>query len=261
MLSVLTPFLLTTACAMTSSPQSSLHASESSARALQARSDPFPTPREGLKLAATKADGSQSMLDVVNEFTRVTGETMVIDPNARTVLQGSTAGLNQAIDVPASEVYFVIETLLVQRDLMLVRLNDREPRMLGVYTQQGSNGSGLRGRAVFVGPEQLSVYARHPALLITTSVDLPYTDVRTLSNSMRSMFQDASTQQIVPVGNTSALILTGTGSNVFGLVEMLRAIDDASRREFEHRSSVKSEKPVQEEKPKDERPSDSQKPR
>ncbi|MFN0243270.1 MAG: hypothetical protein ACKVWV_10300 [Planctomycetota bacterium] len=214
--------------------------------------DPFPAPREGLKLAADLADGGPVMLDVVNEFSRVTGQTLVIDPQTRMQLQTTKVGLNQDIAVPPDQVYFVVETLLVQRDFALVRLNDREPRMLALYSLAIPNALALRGRAVFVRSDESVLYSRHPALLITTSLDLPYTDVRTLSNSMRSLFQDANTQQIIPVGNTNTLILTGTGSNVFALVEMLRAIDDAARRQFEHRATTKPEKPAPDEKSKEE---------
>ena len=53
--------------------------------------------------------------------------------------------------------------------------------------------------------------------------------MRTLSNSMRTMFTDANTQQIIPVGNSNSLIITGFGSNVASIVKMLRFVDDAAK--------------------------------
>jgi hypothetical protein len=42
----------------------------------------------------------------------------------------------------------------------------------------------------------------------------PGADVRTLSNSLRQLFSDQQTQQVIPAGNTDGLILTGFGSEV-----------------------------------------------
>lgn len=42
------------------------------------------------------------------------------------------------------------------------------------------------------------------------------------------MFTDPNSQQIIPVGNSNSLIITGFGSNVVSIVKMLRFVDDAS---------------------------------
>ena len=67
--------------------------------------------------------------------------------------------------------------------------------------------------------------------MITTMVTLPNTDVRTLSNSMRAMVTDPNTMQVIPVGNSNSLIVTGFGSNVAALVRMLQLVDEASAAE------------------------------
>lgn len=258
MLSLLS-LLFTLGCSMSSALTASAPPRQAATPAI---ADPFPTPREGLKLSATTAEGGQSLLEMLSEFTRVTGQALVIDPSARAALQAPT-GLNQTIAVPPAEVYFVVETLLVQHGFVLVQLSEREPRMLAVHMRNGPDAGTLRGRAVFVRPEALASYARHPALLITTTVELPSTDVRTLSNSMRAMLTDAAIQQMIPVGNTSSLLLTGSGSQIAGLVETLRAADEAARREFERRmvDERSAAKAMRDEKPKEETPGDPQKPR
>ncbi len=86
-----------------------------------------------------------------------------------------------------------------------------------------------RQHAAFVPVEQIEVYADHPARLITTTLELEWTDVRTLSNSLRTMLTDANTQQIIPVGSSNSVILTGFCPNVVDLVRMLRMINEAGR--------------------------------
>ena len=48
---------------------------------------------------------------------------------------------------------------------------------------------------------------------IAPVLNLPNTDVRTLTNSMRAMLTDANTQSIIPVGNSNSLILTGPAAS------------------------------------------------
>jgi hypothetical protein len=80
---------------------------------------------------------------------------------------------------------------------------------------------------------------------------------------MRTMFTDASTQQIIPVGNTNTLILTGFGGHVASIVRMLQLAEessaraaaeeekrDAARRPHDPRPSSPAEPPPKDEKPK-----------
>jgi general secretion pathway protein D len=46
---------------------------------------------------------------------------------------------------------------------------------------------------------------------------------------MRTMFTDQNTQQIIPVGNSNSLIITGFGSIVASIVRMLKLVDEASK--------------------------------
>ncbi len=217
-------------------------ASTAPAQTARPQPDPFPMPREGLKLPATTAENAFTLAELTNEFSRVTGETLVIDPQVRQTLQSTAVGLNRALDVPPAEVYFVVETLLVQNGFVFTRLNDREPRMLALWS--GSEKRMPRTNSVHVPIDSLEMWARHPAFVITTAIDLPNTDVRTLSNSMRTMFVDGSTQQIVPVGSSNTLVITSYGSEVVSLVRMLREIDSAAARENERRMKAAAEKPT-----------------
>ena len=209
----------------------------------QTQRDAFPIPKEGLKLSPATAESAMSLAELTNEFSRVTGETLVIDAQARQVLQQTVVGLNRAIDVPPSDVYFVVETMLVQNGFVLSRLNDREPRMLALYTTSMQSPS-LTPRAVLVPVESLGDWARHPAFLVTTSIDLPNTDVRTMANSMRTMFTNGNVQQMIPVGNSSTMMITSFAPDVAGILAVMREIDAASARDRERRAKEAADRPA-----------------
>ena len=87
--------------------------------------------------------------------------------------------------------------------------------------------------------KDIGLYARHPAVLITTMIELPSTDVRTISNSMRGLLSDTITQQIIPVGNTNSLVLGGSGASIANLVTVLRECDEGAKRAEEARQKEK----------------------
>jgi type II secretory pathway component GspD/PulD (secretin) len=187
----------------------------------------FPAPKEPLMIRVT---GEQaSLLTLLEDFGRVTGENLVADRDTRQALQQSRAGLLHDLEVPPERVWEITEQILVQSDFVLAPLSRTEPRMMSVRSLNTSNRANLRNDALFVPAGELAEFARHPAILVTTIVDLPNTDVRNLSNSIRTMFTDANTQQIVPVGSSNSLIITGFASSVVSIVRMLEIVDQAAR--------------------------------
>ncbi|MFN0243122.1 MAG: secretin N-terminal domain-containing protein [Planctomycetota bacterium] len=131
--------------------------------------------------------------------------------------------------IPKADFYNFFQIMMIINDFVCTKIGPEHLSVVVISPLSGASGRPtLRGEAVYVEPDELERYEDQPAILITTVVDLPSTDVRTLSNSMRSMFQDANTQQIIPVGNTNSLIITGFGSNVAAIVKMLKFVDDAA---------------------------------
>ena len=188
----------------------------------------FPPAKEGFTIPAGRApDASMNLLQLLSEFTRVTGITLQLSKDSEVQLKAAQPGLNQTIQVPASEVHRIVEALLIANDFALFRLSDAEPRIWTVASLTMRGGPQVRNNALLVDEKDLKFLADHPATLITTTITLPKTDVRTLSNSMRTMFTDANTQQIIPVGANS-LILTGFAQNVVALTRMLHVVDDLS---------------------------------
>lgn len=201
--------------------------------AVVAASDLFPEPKSGISIHLEP--GKDMKLDeLMAEFSKATGLHLVVTRESAAILKQTPTGLMDSLEIPQSEVYPVVESLLFQNDVVLTALTDREPRLFAVGSlASGARGGSFRNSAVFVPVEDVPAYSRHPAILVTTVINLPSTDVRTLSNSMRTMFTDANTQQIIPVGNSNSLIITGFGSSVASIVAMLKSVDDAARRDAE----------------------------
>ena len=194
-----------------------------------AASDPFPAPKSGIKIAIGPGE-DMKIEALLDRFSEVTGQVLLIDPSVRQLMRSQETGLNRSVDVPASEVYPFVETILSQNEFVLTVLSAREPRLLGVHSlTQGPERGSLRNGALQVSPQAIASYDRHPAVLVTTTLDLPHVDVRTLSNSLRALYTDANTQQIIPVGNSNSVILTGLGRNVASQVAMLRECDEIAR--------------------------------
>jgi type II secretory pathway component GspD/PulD (secretin) len=207
-------------------------------------SELFPTPSAGISIS-----DDTKLEKLVAEFSKVTGITAIADPETRTLLQKSTTGLNRAVEVPAAEVYSFVESVFVQNDLYLTVLHEREPRLFAIHGRGVSRAS--REMPFVVASNDLATFTQHPAVLITTILDLAHTDVRTLSNSMRTMFTDANTQQMIPVGNSNSLILTGLGGTVVSIAKMLQEADESAKRAEESGSRpAGTQPPAKDEKPK-----------
>jgi type II secretory pathway component GspD/PulD (secretin) len=207
-------------------------------------SELFPAPSAGISIP-----DDTKLEKLVAEFSKVTGITAIFDPETRMLLQKSTTGLNRAVDVPATEVYSFVESVLVQNDLYLTVLHERDPRLFSVHSRNPSRP--MRETPLLVASKDVASFAQHPAILITTILDLAHTDVRTLANSMRTMFTDANTQQVVPVGNSNSLIVTGLGGNVASIARMLQEADESAKRVEEATPRpAGTQPPAKEEKPK-----------
>lgn len=214
--------LLASACASTPLLKTGIPAQVAS-------SDPFPAATAGIPIQVGPGE-DMKLEKLLDEFSRVTEMAFLIGPETKAILQRSSTGLNRSIEIPAGEVYPVVETILSRNGFVLTLVHDREPRLASVFAMS-QGGSDLRNWAIPVSAKDIALYARHPAFLVTTVIDLPHIDVRTLSNSMRTMFTDANTQQIIPAGNSNSLILTGCGGTVASIVRMLQEVERVAERD------------------------------
>lgn len=238
LVSLIAAFVPAAGCASTSAARIARPALELTAST--ATADPFPTPSAGLKIQIAPGE-EMSLEKLLDEFSRVTGQTLLITENTCQALKASPTGLNRSVDVPASEVYAFVENILAHNQHVLEVLSDHEPRLLAVHnlTQLRNGNRSLSDLAQYVPVKDIGLYARHPAVLITTMIELPSTDVRQLSNSLRTLLSDTITQQIIPVGSTNSLVLGGSGTSVANLVTVLRECDEGAKRAEEARKQEK----------------------
>lgn len=197
----------------------------------QSPESPFPTPSDDLVIPMAEDGGSWTMMDLVREYGRLTNQHLQVREDTRALLEGTGIGLTRSAVVPRAGVQSFFEGLLVENDFVITVLREAEPRLLGITSLQTSQGSTLRASAHLVPEEELQAWRDHAAVLITSVVHMPNSDVRQLSNSTRTMIADINTQQMLPAGSSQSMIVTGYADQVAKMARMLRIIDDSAARE------------------------------
>jgi general secretion pathway protein D len=198
-----------------------------------------PVPRiqednESYTLTFDESGGAEAM--TLDQFVKlcqtVTQKNFTYGSDTAAQLQKVPLRMFGSKTIPKQDFYQFFQIMMIINDFVCTKVG---PDHLEVILIQG-NAPGGRGATTprqnqYVMEADLDRFADQPAVLITTVVDLPNTNVRDLSNSMRQMFQDPQSQQIIPVGNSNSLIITGFGSNVVSIVRMLKFVDAASGRD------------------------------
>jgi hypothetical protein len=177
---------------------------------------------------APDEDGWIGMAAVLEAFEVATGDTLVVDEETTRRIESTAVFASGPVECAAADARRVAGAMLLSRNFCWTVVRPASPRVLAIHSLDTIARGTARQDAPFVPIEQLDAYADSPGLLIQTLVQLPHIDVRVLSNSMRSMVVDPNTLQIIPVGNTDALILQGFAPVVADFVEMLRMVDRAS---------------------------------
>ncbi len=131
--------------------------------------------------------------------------------------------------VPKEEFYSFFQMMMIINNFVCSKVGPDHLAVVEITSLKTQDRASAKNDAVQVDPEDLDIYEDQPATLIMTVVHLPNTDVRQLSNSMRTMFPDPNTNQLLPAGSTNSMIVTGFGSNVVAMVRMLKLIDEASQ--------------------------------
>ena len=187
----------------------------------------FPQPSGPLVIPMTRDDApGYSILRLLEDFGTLTGQTFLYSQETANYLEADHVRLTHEVSASPERAQEIFEGILASSDFVLTVLSGEDPRILEVTSLQTGQRNTIRVGAIFVPVEELEEMAKHPALLLTTVIHLPNTDVRQLSNSMRTMITDANTQQMLPAGNTNSLVLTGFGTNVAQLVNLLRRVDE-----------------------------------
>jgi hypothetical protein len=127
--------------------------------------------------------------------------------------------------VPASEVYLFVETLLFEHGYVLSKLKGGAVPLVGVHGREGGPTS---PRWTRVPAESLAGYADHPALLVSTVIDVAPVNAHQLTNSLRPLLPDAQRELVLPLSDTD-LLLAGTGRKVAQIAALLAEVRERQR--------------------------------
>lgn len=136
--------------------------------------------------------------------------------------------------VPIDEIYSFYQIIMFINGFILTKVGPEPLSVVMIQNMQPQGGRApqVRNEAVYVTPEELELYSSQVATQVVTVLHLPHTDVRQLGNSLRALTADPSgSQNVVPVGNTNSVILTGFASSVASLARILKLVDEESARD------------------------------
>ena len=194
----------------------------------------FPTPTAGLVVPGRGAQ-EPSLEELLLDFGEVTGEQLSWSEGTGELLKAGRPGLDRGLEIPAEELYKTVEAILLHQGFVVVDVSREEPRKLGVVHAATDRREALGSGAVQVPPERLPIYAEHPAIKITTTVTLEHLDGKTLGKTLRALITDHQTLKMVPDLAAKQLTLTGYGSRVATLVEILREVNESAGRRTDNR--------------------------
>ncbi len=178
--------------------------------------------------AGGKGDDGMTLEDFVRACQSVTGITFTYDNETQTYLAGAKVLLIGSKTVPKDDFYNFFQIIMVINQFVCTQVGPDPISVIEITSLQGGGRATVKTAAVMVSPEDLPKYADQPATLITTVVHLANADARQLTTALRQMFPDPNTQQMLPAGATGSVVLTGFGSNVVALANMLTIVDEAS---------------------------------
>ena len=175
---------------------------------------------------------SMSLEEFVKACQEATGLNFVVPPDSESQLTTGKVRMFGQKRIPKRDFYSFFQIIMFINDFACIEVGSGPLRVIVVQQlaqATGRGGQNIKQRAEYVLPDDLDRYVDEPATLITTVVTLPNVDVRQLSNSLRALMSDNITQNMLPVGNSDSLVLTGFGTNIWQLVQLLELVDEKSK--------------------------------
>ncbi|HIF40746.1 MAG TPA: hypothetical protein EYQ74_06580 [Planctomycetes bacterium] len=206
----------------------------------------FPIPDSPVVIPANSdlADADEFTIeDLIALYSKVTGQHCVMSAETQAYASNTPATALTGEDMTIAPERFqeTFEAFLMVSNFVFTPLTADEPRLFTVNSLYTGARSTIKSLAMYLPPDRLDEAAAHPAILFTTVVNVPHTDVRQVTTSLRSMFPDPNTQQMLPVGNTHAIVLMGLGPNVVSFAQLLKVADEAEGRAHEERMRAHEE--------------------
>lgn len=190
----------------------------------------FPPATKAMVVTSGPDSEKFTYYDLVRQYAQATDQEVSMTEAIEGLLRSRSVDLSRSF-VPVEQVQHTFETLLVSAGFVLAPPKVPEVPIIGISSVEGPGRSALRGNTTFLEADQVDLAAKHPAVLFTATIDLPNTDTRQLSNSLRTLIVDPNIQQIVPAGTSSSMVLVGLGEQIAGFTEALKEIDEAADRE------------------------------
>ncbi|MEE2940153.1 MAG: secretin N-terminal domain-containing protein [Planctomycetota bacterium] len=200
----------------------------------------FPPATKAMVVTSGPDSEKFTYYDLVRQYAQATDQEVSMTEATKEHLRSRSVDLSRSF-VPVEQVQHTFETLLASAGFVLSPPKVPEVPIIGIWSKEGPEAIALRGDTTFLEADQVARAAKHPAVLFTTTIDLPNTDTRQLANSLRTLIVDSNTQQMVPAGTSNSMVLVGLGEQIAGFAEAVREIDEAAGRErlaFERRAQV-----------------------
>ncbi len=134
--------------------------------------------------------------------------------------------------VRQDQFYAYFQSILKAYDYIVVEYGPEGSSFLSVQkitagggpARSGSGGTFIKSQAPVVDVADLERYRHEPGTLITTSLPLKYVAGRDVLTTF-SVYFESAIEQIRNVENSNAIVVTGFGSHVWGMWQLLQLID------------------------------------
>lgn len=137
--------------------------------------------------------------------------------------------------VPKSEFFNFYQNLMFIHKFTCTRVGRDATAVYLVQSSQPARGaaaaSELRSEPIYVDSDDVEKYAGQVATQVITVLHLPHTQVRSLQNSLRALGGGDASQNVISVGESNSVILTGSGSQVAMYARVLKLVDEETAKE------------------------------
>ncbi|MCK6446992.1 MAG: hypothetical protein L6Q99_11415 [Planctomycetes bacterium] len=214
--------------------------------AAQASAQPARTSSGGQQPAVQ--DTGDSLLIVVDEqsdpidllwLTKMcqqnTGFNFVYTQDIATQLEGTKVKMLGPKKIPKSEFFNFYQNMMFIHKFTCTRVGRDSTAVYLVQSSQPARGGAAanepRSEPIYVDAEDVEKYAGQVATQVITVLHLPHTQVRSLQNSLRALGGGDASQNVVSVGESNSVILTGSGAQVAMYARVLKLVDEETAKE------------------------------
>ncbi len=183
------------------------------------------------KLTFDETEEGMTLEQFVKICQENTGINFTYSADTVSLLQSTKVRMFGPKVIPKDEFYSFFQIIMIINRFVCTRIGPDNLSVVVVASLDSPARASIKQDAVYISPDEIDEYANQPATLVQTVLHLPNMDVRSMGGSMRQLVIDPNTMQLIPVPESSSVILTGFGSNVSSLSQMLMLMDDVSKPE------------------------------